>query len=82
MISIKIVNPGKKYPNCNSNWYVAVITVGGMEIDCANWNYDKHSKVAHYEYSRVLEWCEKLVKEFAKNGIDVEHSGIYIDECV
>jgi len=77
MISLKIINPGAKYKH-QSDFYRAVITVGGMEIDCADWNYSEHyPHTCHYDYERVLEWCEKLVKEFAKNGIDIEHSGIY-----
>ena len=80
MISLKIVNPSSKHYHL-PQFYRAVVVVGDMEIDCANWNYSEgYPHTSHYDYARVLEWCEKLVKEFSKQGIDVEHSGIYIDE--
>lgn len=48
-----------------------------MEIDIAKNCYLEGDHNAHYDFEKVVSYCEKLVKHFSENGIMVEWSGVY-----
>lgn len=58
----------KTAPHLSETWFQAVLIVGDMKTPIG------YSQPEHQD---VIAFCEKLVKEFAKNKINIEHKEIY-----
>ena len=66
-IELMIENTGKFYNNADS-WYQAWITIGGFKQEIGR---------SFYDYNDCRLNCENIVKEFARQGIQVIHDKIY-----
>ena len=66
-IELTIENTGKFY-NDADDWYQAWLIVGEIKQEIGR---------SFYDYNDCVLNCEKIVKEFSKQGVQVIHDKIY-----